>query len=56
MNEEEENVLVLTARLWNAILELEEIHPADNEEHARDIHNIQNRIMARPHRRDESNR
>lgn len=47
LNERENKVLDLTAQLWNAILELEELHPHDNSEHMRDIHNIQNRILAR---------
>jgi len=37
----------MTADLWNAIADLGGLHRCDLEETARDIHNIQNRIMAR---------
>jgi hypothetical protein len=40
----------LTSALWNALLEIEKehiLHPDDIHEHRRDIHNIQNRILAR---------
>ena len=44
----EKTILQTTVVLWNAICKLEELHPQDREEACRDIHNIQNRIMARP--------
>jgi hypothetical protein len=49
VNEDEqvEKVLKLTSELWGEILKLDIIHSSDNLETSRDIHNIQNRIMAR---------
>jgi len=44
---EEAEILKMTAHLWDAILQLPVIHPSDNDEFMRDIHNIQNRIAAR---------
>ena len=46
-NEQIEKVIKLTSELWSEILKLEIIHSSDNLETQRDIHNIQNRIMAR---------
>lgn len=43
----ENEALIITQELWNKLLELEEKHPDDMQEHRKDIHNIQNRIMAR---------
>ena len=50
LTEKEAKALDLTRQLWNAILEIEaehSLHPDDIHEHRRDIHNIQNRILAR---------
>ncbi|MBC7907039.1 MAG: hypothetical protein H7Y60_09880 [Rhodospirillaceae bacterium] len=43
----EQRAIELTAQLWNVLVELGGHHPADMAETARDIHNIQNRVMAR---------
>lgn len=51
MTEEEKRVLALTAELWNALIALPAPHGHDNAEHMRDIHDIQNRLMARVARR-----
>jgi hypothetical protein len=51
LDEKEIEVLALTAKLFNLLGELEDVHPDDIHEHRRDIHNIQNRIMARPEQR-----
>ena len=48
LNEKEERALEITANLWACLNDLEELHPSDIVEACRDIHNIQNRIMARP--------
>lgn len=47
MTKEEQDILNMTADLWNAILDLPVLHPLDMKETQRDIHNIQHRIMAR---------
>lgn len=50
LTEKEAKALDLTRQLWNALLEIEKehsMHPDDIHEHKRDIHNIQNRILAR---------
>lgn len=47
MTEEEKRALALTGELWNAMLALPDKHPHESEEHMRDIHNIQNRLLAR---------
>lgn len=47
MTPEEIALLELTAKVWNLFLELPDRHPCDDEETARDLHNIQNRICAR---------
>jgi hypothetical protein len=43
----ERAVLSLSGEVFSLFKELGDHHPADVEETARDIHNIQNRIMAR---------
>jgi len=48
LNEKEQKALDLTVHLWDALLQLEALHPDDLTEHSRDLHNIQNRIMSRP--------
>ncbi|GEM_PF-5709516 len=48
----ETDVLDMSSELWNAIVHLSDHHPADLAETARDIHNIQNRVMARVARRN----
>jgi hypothetical protein len=47
LTEQEKDILGMTADLWNALIELPAPHGQDNAEHMRDIHDIQNRIMAR---------
>lgn len=51
LNMEEQEVLRLTAVLWEKYIALEEIHPEDNVEMMRDIHSIQNRVLSRPETR-----
>ena len=51
MTNREIAVLVAAADLWNLIVELKVEHRQDLMEYNRDIHNIQNRVMARPIRR-----
>jgi hypothetical protein len=48
LTDEEREILELTAALWNRIKSLPVLHVADISETARDIHDIQNRIAARP--------
>lgn len=47
MTDEEKRVLALTADLWNALIAPPDPHGFDNAEHMRDIHCIQNRLLAR---------
>lgn len=47
MTEQEKEIIDLTVKLWNAYTKLPVIHAADGEETCRDIHNIQNRVLAR---------
>lgn len=47
MTDEEKRIFTLSAELWNALIALPKMHPCDNAEHMRDIHNIQNRLLAR---------
>lgn len=47
LTEQEKEILDMTAKLWNAMLALPDKHPHESEEHMRDIHNIQNRVLAR---------
>jgi hypothetical protein len=51
MDAAEKRLLDLTVELWNGFFDLPDLHPADREEMARDIHDIQHRIMARATRR-----
>ena len=54
LTEKERKALDLSAKLWNAIVEMEKElmwHQDDIHEHRRDINNIQNRIMARSYLR-----
>jgi hypothetical protein len=51
LSDEEKHVIALSAELWNAIFALETYHPSDIHEYARDIHDIQSRVMARLARR-----
>jgi hypothetical protein len=48
-----ENLLELTADLWNEWLKIpeHEKHPSDNSEMCTDIHHIQNRLMALQNRK-----
>ena len=45
-----EKALRLTKELWQLLLDLEVKHEDDIHEHRRDIHNIQNRLMARKYK------
>lgn len=47
MSDAEKEIIALTALLWNKFLALPHRHPSDAEEMQRDIHAIQNRVMAR---------
>jgi len=47
MTEQEVAAIKLSGQLATALGDLPVEHPCDLEEHVRDIHNIQNRIMAR---------
>lgn len=40
-------VLQMTAELFNALMALPDKHPSDADDFTRDIHAIQNRLMAR---------
>ncbi len=48
MNDKEKLAMDLTIKLWNALLDLDIEHKDDMREYQRDIHDIQNRIAARP--------
>lgn len=54
LSEQESEVLTLTARLYEALLALPADHPHDMPENVRDIHNIQNRVLARPAYRSQN--
>jgi hypothetical protein len=43
----EVEALDLSARLWNALVALPHLHNMDAAESARDVHNIQNRLLGR---------
>jgi hypothetical protein len=46
----EAKAIEITSALWTVLLEIESehtLHPDDIHEHRRNIHNIQNRILAR---------
>lgn len=47
LTEEEKILLEMTSILWNALTDLPAQHSDDLVEARRDIHNIQNRILAR---------
>jgi hypothetical protein len=47
MKEKEIIALNKTTELWCALIDLDVLHPDDINEARRDIHNIQNRILAR---------
>lgn len=55
MTDQEESALAITAELYKALLALPIEHSHDMQEHVRDIHNIQNRILARPAYREHKN-
>lgn len=55
LSDDERAVLDMTAALWNALVNLPAPHEHDNAENMRDIHDIQNRIMARSARRELEN-
>lgn len=48
LTEQERAVMALTAQLYEALRNLPAQHSHDMSEYVRDIHDIQNRIMARP--------
>lgn len=52
LTEQEKAVLAMTAELWNELIKLPAPHGHDGAEHMRDIHDIQNRILARSARRE----
>lgn len=54
LTEQEKVALALTAELYKALQALPADHPHDMPEHVRDIHNIQNRILARPAYRSQN--
>jgi len=41
-------VIQKSVELWSAINDMEVVHPDDIDEYRRDIHDIQNRTLARP--------
>jgi len=50
-NEQELNkAMDLTVDLWNTIVSITDKHPADEQETARDIHDIQNRLFSIAHK------
>lgn len=51
MTDQERRIIEMTVELWNALLDLPKEHDADNLEDMRDIHDIQNRVLARATRR-----
>ena len=54
LTDDEKECLYHTRELWNDLVNLKQIHPDDLNEYRRDIHNIQNRIMARPTQETEN--
>lgn len=48
LTQEEEEILELTAELWNRFLELPINHPMEKDEMAIKIHDIQRMIISRP--------
>jgi hypothetical protein len=52
LTEQERKVLDMTAELWDELIKLPAPHGHDNPEHMRDIHDIQNRVLARSARRE----
>lgn len=48
LTKEEEEILELTAELWNRFLELPINHPMEKDEMAIKIHDIQRMIISRP--------
>lgn len=48
LTEKEKEAIELTVSLWSVLNELPKDHPDDLHEFRTDIHNIQNRIFARP--------
>jgi len=50
-NEESLNkAMDLTVELWNTIISIRGKHPMDDQETARDIHDIQNRLFSIAHK------
>lgn len=47
LTQQEKEALDLTNELWEKIIKLPVLHDMDNQETCRDIHNIQNRLLAR---------
>ncbi|MNG19166.1 hypothetical protein D3C84_1032980 [compost metagenome] len=54
LTQQEKRILALTAELWNALIRLPDRGHSDNSEDERDIHDIQNRLLARVARRTDS--
>lgn len=48
MTEAEEELLRLTAELWNKFILLPQQHPMDKEEFCHKIHDLQRFILSRP--------
>lgn len=55
MTDQERAALELTAELYKALLALPVDHPSDMAENVRNLHDIQNRLMARATYRAECN-
>jgi hypothetical protein len=52
LTDQEMKIVNDLGNIWDEILKLPVYHTADNSEACRDIHNLQNRIMARDATRD----
>lgn len=53
LTNEEKEILKITADLWNKLNALPDKHPCDGEENCRDLHNLQNRLLARVAKRTD---
>lgn len=47
LNSKEQEAIDLTVQLWNKIIELDVLHPNENQDHCKDIRDIQNRLQSR---------
>ena len=52
MSDAEKRIIKMTADLWNALVELECLHPDDIMEMKTSIHQIQECVMSRPVKRE----